>query len=258
MDYLLVNQTGGFPLTTNILNELQNASAIFNVFGKLAGDYTIISGCEQVGSTIADGVVFFKGELFPFKGGTKISKVRIKEIVESKNFQDGTTKQVVFKRHVEFGTAVEDYLWSDFKKIDPLISLMNRLDSLEKKAAVYTQGGGMVLWNKPANEIPEGWQEVVNWRGRMPVGFNPNESEFNQLGKTGGEKTHRLTIPEMPRHRFGFPPGAGGDNGATRITSGNSDGTQSLENAFTLYLGNDQPHNNLSPYRVVMFIEYIG
>ena len=256
MDFLEVNQPGGFPMTTNILNHLQNASRIFNSLGALAGDFSIISGCEEVGSTVSDGVVYFKNELFPFKGGSKTSKIRIIETSEAKTFQDGTTKAVVFKRYVEFGTAVTDFLWSDFKRIDPLVSLTAKVSSLEKKAAVFIQGGGMVLWNKPATDIPEGWQEVVNWRGRMPVGFDSTQTEFNVMGKDGGEKTHQLTIDEMPKHRFQLTQdvvsfydenngvGNGGDGPASKVK-------------YTNYLGSDKPHNNLSPYRVVMFIECI-
>ena len=37
---------------------------------------------------------------------------------------------------------------------------------------------------------------VPDLRGKTLVGYNSSESEFNTLGKTGGEKTHKLTITE--------------------------------------------------------------
>ena len=38
-------------------------------------------------------------------------------------------------------------------------------------------------------------------KGRVPLGYDVSQTEFNALGKTGGAKTHTLTIPEMPAHR---------------------------------------------------------
>lgn len=36
--------------------------------------------------------------------------------------------------------------------------------------------------------------------GRVPVGFDNSQTEFNASEKTGGEKTHVLTTAEMPSH----------------------------------------------------------
>jgi len=36
--------------------------------------------------------------------------------------------------------------------------------------------------------------------GRVPVGINASETEFNTVEKTGGEKAHVLTTAEMPAH----------------------------------------------------------
>jgi microcystin-dependent protein len=41
---------------------------------------------------------------------------------------------------------------------------------------------------------------VPNLRGRQIIGVDTAQSEFNVLGETGGEKTHTLTIDEMPSH----------------------------------------------------------
>lgn len=35
-------------------------------------------------------------------------------------------------------------------------------------------------------------------RGTVPVGLDPNDEDFNVLGKTGGEKEHTLTMFELP------------------------------------------------------------
>ena len=41
----------------------------------------------------------------------------------------------------------------------------------------------------------------VSWgEGRVPVGVNSSDTDFNAAEKTGGEKTHRLSVDEMPWH----------------------------------------------------------
>ena len=41
---------------------------------------------------------------------------------------------------------------------------------------------------------------IPNLKGRIPVGFDSSQSEFDTLGETGGAKTHTLTTAEMPSH----------------------------------------------------------
>lgn len=41
---------------------------------------------------------------------------------------------------------------------------------------------------------------LPNLKGRIPVGLDAAQTEFNALGETGGFKTHTLTIGEMPSH----------------------------------------------------------
>lgn len=44
--------------------------------------------------------------------------------------------------------------------------------------------------------------EWVAWgQGRVPVGVSAGDSDFDTVGKTGGEKKHQLTTSEMPKHR---------------------------------------------------------
>lgn len=253
MNNLVVNQVGGFPMTTRILDEIQKAHAIFNAYGDMIGNMTIVSGCVVAGATVGNGVVFWNGELFEFRGGNIQTKVKVVQDVELLTFQNGNANPVINTRYVTFGTGVSAVLWTDFKRIDPVLTLMSRLDTLEKKAAVFQLGGGMVFWNKPAAAIPAGWAEVVDWRGRMPVGFDTTQAEFNLMGKNGGAKSKTLTVGNLPKHKFTYKKavaGRGYDTASDDYPLG------SLEDAESNEVGNDEAFSILNPYRTVLFIEY--
>ncbi|WP_289665587.1 hypothetical protein [Flavobacterium panacagri] len=112
------NQTGGYPLTTERLQELQTAHEIFNSFGSLAGNYTIISGCNLIGSIVQNGFVFINGELLEFRQAavTPTSTVIIIETPVMKSFENGNQKQVHTIRYATFGTAEVSWPWSSFRR----------------------------------------------------------------------------------------------------------------------------------------------
>ena len=91
--------------------------------------------------------------------------------------------------------------------------------------------------------------ELVS-KGNFPVGYNPEDNDYNQIGKTGGEKKHILTVEEMPKHRHNMNYGdALGGNGTGYAYSG----TIGTGPAAMLYAGGDQPHENRPPYEVMAF-----
>lgn len=252
-------QTGGFPFNTERLAEIETAFSIFNALGTLAGNLTIISGCTIAGSSVGNGFVYIDGELYDFKAGdfTAESTVIIIEENINKPFESSEIKTVHTIRYATFGTNPEaSWLWTDFKRVDPMVTMMTRLAALEKKSAVFQAGGGMVLWNKPATDIPTGWAEVVDWRGRMPVGFDEAQAEFNLMGKTGGAKNKTLSIDEMPEHDHD----ADGDGGTTNSTGSRFRKESDTDGVplKTKKTGGGQQFSLMNPYRVVLFIEYIG
>ena len=89
----------------------------------------------------------------------------------------------------------------------------------------------------------------VAWgAGRVPVGVDTSDTDFNTAGKTGGEKTHTLTSSEIPSHRHSTT--ACGTRGkAQSDTSGSSGYAWNADSgSYTGYAGGGGAHNNLQPY----------
>ncbi|MDO4224797.1 MAG: hypothetical protein Q4C75_02775 [Bergeyella zoohelcum] len=281
MNNLHFNQTGGFPLSTNILDAMQTAYSVFNHLGNLAGNLAIISGCEVVGNSVSNGAVFINGEILDFKGGAIGTSVIIKEEIENRVFEDGSTKQAIFKRYASFGSSTPEktFVWADFKRFENLVEnakthadFETRLTALENKKSPIPIGL-IAIWGKPSTEpIPDGWQECTDLRGKFPLGWNPDDTDFANLGATGGEKTHILKKEEMPIHyhntfRIGWGSGWGagmGQYAVSGINHGGKDnynitGTNNPPNGYkTGDEGGNQAHNNMPPYRIIKYIEFIG
>ena len=85
--------------------------------------------------------------------------------------------------------------------------------------------------------------------GRVPIGIDENDEDFDTIGNTGGEKTHTLTIDEIPPHHhsinFDQSPGS--------VISSVKTGTQSSYDMDTSDTGGGQPHNIMPPYEVMAF-----
>lgn len=90
--------------------------------------------------------------------------------------------------------------------------------------------------------------------GRVLVGVDATQTEFDSLGETGGAKTHTLQVSEMPAHSH-TEQLQGGTTGATTGTHimGSTATGGSLRNAgqATVSVGGGGAHNNLQPYLVV-------
>jgi len=103
----------------------------------------------------------------------------------------------------------------------------------------YGEGNGSTTFNIP------------NLKGKIPVGFDSEDGDFNAVGKTGGEKTHTLTIEEMPKHRHGIRTSAGSGGQVDNMPWG---GALAAQTTNTEYTGGNGTHNNMQPYLVQKYI----
>ena len=209
MNIIHCNQAGGFPLTTETLNFLQNTYKIFNAISGLTGDLAIVSGCQQVGNTISDGVVAIEGELYPFEGTTIGATVFIKETQIAQIFEDGSSKPVYIQKVATFGNSTRTYPWASFKRImtnqqieqqtlSDDNSVLKRLEKLENRVTKTIPIGLVAIWDRPASEIPEGWVEHTEMQGVVPVGHKGDDPLFSRLGTEVGSKTEQIQLRHLP------------------------------------------------------------
>ena len=94
--------------------------------------------------------------------------------------------------------------------------------------------------------------------GRVMVGIDASQTEFDTLGEESGSKTHQLTEAELPSHFHlsGYGADATPRHGTTGSLSSvriDNDGNafNSTSAAHTSSVGSGTAHNNLQPYIVV-------
>jgi microcystin-dependent protein len=141
-------------------------------------------------------------------------------------------------------------------------------DKVGQYAALFAAIGGQYGQTTTRFRVP-------NLKGRVPVGRDASQTEFDTLGEIGGEKTHTLSIAQMPSHNHGGSTGnslAWFSNEIYRSTTANTSlfhpsvwsGTfvgyddayrnRTNHNHSIPSQGQNQPHNNLQPYIVLNYI----
>ena len=85
-------------------------------------------------------------------------------------------------------------------------------------------------------------------KGKVTVCIDSNNSDFNKVNKTTGEKTHTLTVSEIPSHSHGWYV----ESGSAAAYGGKLQAGNTREDQYAVTpTGGGQAHNNLQPSIVV-------
>ena len=126
--------------------------------------------------------------------------------------------------------GVADIIWSQMiDKIYPVGSIFMSATLSTAAAVGNALGGTWTAWGV----------------GRVPVSVDTSQTEFNTTEKTGGEKTHTLTVSEIPAHNHGgYYTGS-----STQHKGYDWYGTSGSDMAYdAISTGGSGAHNNLQPY----------
>lgn len=268
MNRIDFDQVGGYRLETQTFSEMQKNYNLLQSLGEALGKRAIVKGCVVNGSTVTDGVIYWDGELIEFKGGNLQNRVVIVQTVENILFLDGNQKPTFYRRHATFGTGVNSVLWSDFKRVHALSSALF-IDEIRMYAGSLSN-------------IPAGWHlcnsqnGTVDLRDRFVVGYNPDNADYDTIGKVGGEKEVGLSVAQLPTHSFHTVGGVYADDGTnTQVSSSSTVNVRGdrqgdshryqlhaasgvADKGRTNSIGSGEAHENRPPYFTLAFIQFKG
>ena len=128
-----------------------------------------------------------------------------------------------------------------------IVGTLNILESTYPVGSIYMSVKNV----SPATLFGGTW---TAWgTGRVPVGIDTSQTEFSTVEKTGGAKTHTLTVDQIPSHSHSESitktvdnlVGTVGTSGTRAAVKGTDTETSS---PTTGTKGGGAAHNNLQPY----------
>lgn len=127
--------------------------------------------------------------------------------------------------------------------------------------------GTIIMWSGTIGSIPIGWGlcngtvygsiTSPDLRGRFIVGYNPGDADYDNIGDSGGEKTHILVTAEMPAHTHsvgytGDSPNFNGTTGQAQPAPGTSGSP--ITPYITGSAGGGTAHENRPPFYTLAYL----
>lgn len=153
------------------------------------------------------------------------------------HFKKGGGRGVAFGKAAEHDGVVEiaddmEFWYKDRELLNLIYPVGSIFMSTIKTNPSTYLGGTWELWGK----------------GRVPVGVDEAQTEFASAEKTGGEKTHTLSVNEMPAHRH-YLNNPNADGSTVNYTIAYAPSSKGLAGTLqTASAGGSAAHNNLQPY----------
>ena len=127
---------------------------------------------------------------------------------------------------------------------------LNKMQSDLLKAVFPIGSTYITQENTNPNEIL-GFGTWERLKGKVCLGLDEDDTDLNTIGNTGGEKTHTLTVDEIPAHtHLGTPAIYRASSVFQEIEINAQTGRQGYSGST----GGDQPHNNMQPFEVVGYM----
>lgn len=159
------------------------------------------------------------------------------------------------------------FVLEELDSLKKTVNSLNSLSDLTKSIYLLMHPVGSIVITTVAQspELVFGGTWITWGSGRVPVGVDKAQEEFETVEKTGGEKSHWLSIHETPSHTHALEPNGSAHSFAWGASKGNvhvqtnAVGGASPSGSNYLYTrqgewnqtgasGSTQPHNNLQPY----------
>lgn len=277
--------TGGRPVANDDFVTLQDRDALLGLPALLAGlGPCVVSGCRvyQTGSVwnVGAGMVWDGANLLDFTGrsNVRLPLMFIPSAVataDERAYQTGGTKTTISEQTMNL-VAVDPAASNPLiLTVAGAITFWQRVQEKTRKLGTVeyitdTAGydsTGLGSGTELGWALCNGRNGTVDLRGQFVVGQDPARSDYDTVGKTGGEEQHTLTAAEMPSHRHRMTPTktdsqlGGGNNDWTRIAAGHPSARPNSagDNAnYTDAQGGGQAHENRPPFYVLAARQWMG
>lgn len=216
MDYIKLF-SGGFPLTTERLQFLQNSySKAISQLSKVAGSGNLIIDGVVLNTTVTPsvvsaGVVVINGEIMEFRGGDYSNTVSIYEEEVNVPYNEDLNQDTILDQKpadtVRFAACgiggVSSILYSSLVRTQNLLQLMPKVGDIKMIFRAYDPAED-VGW-----ELCDGTNGNPNLAGRFPVGAGTYSATENGaaitenyiVGAQGGSKGVVLTEGQLAAHK---------------------------------------------------------
>lgn len=242
---LPINERMGYTLVSNNAINIKSGVCVTKEGRRIQID---VGDLEQI--TIPTGtqnvrrwyIIGFR--LYTTQDGDQLAETFIEQVESASS----TITEEMFK---EGATEIYVSLYRIYQNgisIDEIVPLLDNLNNnINPIIDMAYPVGSIYMSTSSANPSTFFGGTWVAWgSGRVPVGVDTSDTDFDSVEKTGGEKTHTLTINEMPTHNhYSFKIGVQTPmNGSFNVLYDGSSGFI----AGTTASGGNKAHNNLQPY----------